>query len=274
VGAFATPAPATPTPGCDLAGNCIPVSTGPYNFDLQPPTIAGPTLSSTGPYYVNGPPVTVTFTCADGIGSGILSCTGSGPASSGGTINTSTAGNFTFTVTATDNVGNKTTSSVPYTVSVAPSADVAVGDLPIRLSIQRGKTGIYYPWAIDLSSNAANNVVVTTIFTVPNNVLNGSITGSYAVVTCSKSGCSSSIKGGTSCSVSTTVGTNTVAVVTCNVGQLMSISKLQGAVFGINIPTLGTATANTTFSSVTTVTSDNDPNSKNNSVTETYIVTK
>lgn len=274
VGAFATPAPVTPTPGCDLAGNCVPISTGPYNFDLQPPTIAGPTLSSIGPYYVNGPPVTVTFTCADGVGSGIASCTGSGPTSSGGTLNTATAGNFTFTVTATDNVRNTTTSSVPYTVSVAPSADVAVGDIPIQLSIKRGKTGIYYPWAIDLSSNAANNVVVTSTFTVPNSVLNGGITGSYSVVTCSKSGCSSGMTGGTSCSVKTTVGTNTVAVVTCNVGPLMSISKLQGAVFGINIPTLATATANTTFSSVTTVTSDNDPNSKNNSVTETYIVTK
>ena len=42
----------------------------------------------------------------------------------------------------------------------------------------------------------------------------------------------------------------------------------------MNIPTLATATVNTTFSSVTTVSSDNDPNSKNNSVTETYIVTK
>jgi hypothetical protein len=274
VGVFATPAPATPMPGCDLAGNCVTVSTGPYNFDLQPPTIAGPTFSSPGPYYVNGPPVTVTFTCSDGLGSGVASCTGSGPVVSGGTLNTSTAGNFTFTVTAIDNVGNKSTASAPYTVSVAPSADVAVGDIPIRLSIKRGRTGIYYPWAIDLSSNTANNVIVTSTFTVPNNVLNGSITGSYAVVTCSALGCSSNMKGGTSCSVSTTVGTNTVAVVTCSVGQLMSISKLQGVVLGISIPTLSTATANTTFSSVTAVTSDNDPNSKNNSVTETYIVTK
>lgn len=273
LGVFATPAPATPTPGCDLAGNCVPVSTGPYNFDLQAPTITGPTLSPAGPYYVNGPPITVTFTCSDGAGSGIASCLGTGNISSGGKIITSTAGNFNFTVTAIDNVGNQMTSSIPYTVSVAPSADVAVGNIPIRLSIKRGRTGIYYPWAIDLSSNAANNVVVTSTFTVPNNVLNGSLTGSYAVVTCTIFGCSS-MKGGTSCSVSTTVGTNTVAVVTCTVGQLMSISKLQGVVLGINIPTLSTATANTTFSSVTTVTSDNDPNSKNNSVTETYIVTK
>ena len=120
----------------------------------------------------------------------------------------------------------RATSSLPYTVSVAPSADVAVGDIPIRLSIERGKTGIYFPWAIDLSSNAANNVVVTSTFTVPNNVLNGGITGSYAVVTCSAPGCNSGMKGGTSCSVKTTVGTNTtIAVLTCNVGQLMSISS-------------------------------------------------
>jgi hypothetical protein len=275
LGVYATAAPASPAPGCDLAGNCVPVSAGPYNFDLQPPTITGPTLSAAGPYYVKGPPVTVTFACSDGVGSGVASCTGSGPASSGGTINASTAGSFVFTVTAIDNVGNKTTASVPYTVSVAPSADVAVGDIPIRLSIGRGKTGIYYPWAIDLSSNPANNVVVASTFTVPNNVLNGSITGVYAVVTCNAQGCSSGMKGGTSCSVSTTVGTSTtVAILTCSVGQLMSISKLQGVVLAVNIPILSTANVNTTFSSVTTVTSDNDPNSKNNSVPETYIVTK
>jgi len=54
----------------------------------------------------------------------------------------------------------------------------------------------------------------------------------------------------------------------------VSISKLQGVIIGINIPILSTATVNTTFSSVTTVTSDNDPNSRDNSVTETYIVAR
>jgi hypothetical protein len=75
--------------------------------------------------------------------------------------------------------------------------------------------------------------------------------------------------------VSTTVGASTtVAVLTCNIGQLVSISKLQGVVMKINIPILSTAAVNTTFSSVTAVTSDNDPNSKNNSVSETYTVIK
>ena len=122
VGVFAVPAPATPTPGCDLAGNCVTVQTGPYNFDLQPPTITGPTFSYPGPYFVGGPPVTVTFTCSDGAGSGVASCTGSGPASSGGTLNTSTPGTYTFTVTAIDNVGNQSTSSAMYTVENTNSA--------------------------------------------------------------------------------------------------------------------------------------------------------
>jgi hypothetical protein len=75
--------------------------------------------------------------------------------------------------------------------------------------------------------------------------------------------------------VNTTVGTSTTTVVlTCNIGQLVSISKLQGVIIGINIPILSTATVNTTFSSVTTVTSDNDPNSRDTSVTETYIVAR
>ena len=55
VGVFATAAPGNPTPGCDLAGNCVTVSTGPYNLDLQPPTITGPTFSSAGPLLCERP---------------------------------------------------------------------------------------------------------------------------------------------------------------------------------------------------------------------------
>jgi hypothetical protein len=42
----------------------------------------------------------------------------------------------------------------------------------------------------------------------------------------------------------------------------------------VSIPVLSTATVNTKFSSITTVTSDNDPNSKDNSVSESYVVIK
>lgn len=118
-------APTVPLSACDLAGNCVGVSAGPFKIDLQPPAIAGPTLSSSGPYYVNGPPVTVTYSCSDGIGgSGIASCAGTdalaggGTVSipSGGTITNSATGNYTITITAIDNAGNQSTSFVNYTV--------------------------------------------------------------------------------------------------------------------------------------------------------------
>jgi hypothetical protein len=49
---------------------------------------------------------------------------------------------------------------------------------------------------------------------------------------------------------------------------------LKGEVLTVNIPILSTAAVNTKFSSVTTVTSDNDPKPSNNTVSESYTVTK
>ncbi|MGA7400089.1 MAG: hypothetical protein WBW38_08705 [Candidatus Sulfotelmatobacter sp.] len=282
-GTFNSAAPTNSPRACDLAGNCVTVSAGPFEIDLQPPTITGPALSSAGPYYLNGPVVTVTYSCSDGGGSGIAICTatdalsggGTTGISSGGTISASAAGTYTITVTAIDIAGNKTTSSSSYTVSAAPAADVAVGDIPIPETIPQGKTGHYYPWVINLSSPVANNVVVTSTFTVANHVLNGSLIASFGVITCNSKGCTSIPSSGSSCSVNTTVGSSTtVAVLTCNIGQLVSISKLEGVVLMVNIPVLSTAPVNTKFTSVTTVTSDNDPNSSNNTVSESYIVAK
>jgi hypothetical protein len=101
------------------------------------------------------------------------------------------------------------------------------------------------------------------------------VSATFGTVGCSKLGCSGRPKGGTACSVSTTVGSSTTtAVLTCNIGTLASITKLQGVVITVSVPVLSTATVGTKFSSVTTVSSDNDPNPKNNSVTENYSVAK
>jgi hypothetical protein len=276
-------APTNSLQACDLAGNCVAVSAGPFKIDLQAPTISPITLSSPGPYYVNGPPVTVSYTCSDGLGSGLASCAGvemlpggsTVSVANGGVLNMAAAGSYTFTVTASDVAGNMGTSSVTFSVSTAASADVTVGDIPFTISISRGKTGYYYPWVLDLSSSSASNVVATSTFTVPNGVLNGSIGATFSIVSCSKTGCSSGPKGGTACAVTTTVGSSTTtAVATCNIGTLVSISKLQGAVITASVPVLSTATVGAKFSSVTVVTSANDPNSKNNSVTQNYTVAK
>jgi hypothetical protein len=99
---------------CNIAGNCA--TAGPFSgnrIDKKAPTI---TLSApvAGIYLLNQA-VTASYTCTDG-GSGLAAC--SGPVASGSPIDTVTAGTKTFTVKASDNVGNSAPpQSVSYTVS-------------------------------------------------------------------------------------------------------------------------------------------------------------
>jgi hypothetical protein len=73
-----------------------------------------PTITIVSPEertYVVGESAAVDFSCEDGA-SGMVSCSGS----QSGALNTTTAGTFTFTVTALDVAGNTSTQSVQYTV--------------------------------------------------------------------------------------------------------------------------------------------------------------
>jgi hypothetical protein len=79
--------------------------------DLSPPTIVITTPAPNATYPI-GSIVTPVFSCAD-VGSGIAagSCTGSSA-----TLDTATPGQRTFTVTAVDVAGNRTTLSSSYNV--------------------------------------------------------------------------------------------------------------------------------------------------------------
>jgi hypothetical protein len=144
VGTGSTPSPLQVS---DLAGNQVSggVSASAYQIDLQAPTIVGPSLSA-GPYYV-GQPITVTFSCSDS-GSGVFTCAGTGGVISGGTVTPGATGPYTFTVTATDNVGNQSVSSVPYTVgleaqaitcgTVPPSSEPYNGSFPVSCTASSG----------------------------------------------------------------------------------------------------------------------------------------
>jgi hypothetical protein len=108
--------------------------TVPINVDTVAPAIsslaAGIGLPGIG-MYAKGAVVNASYSCSDA-GSGVVSC---GPPTSPKTysngtpntgtltslLNTSTAGTFTFTVTAVDAAGNHSTSSVTYRV-IGPSA--------------------------------------------------------------------------------------------------------------------------------------------------------
>jgi hypothetical protein len=85
-----------------------------YAPDLTPPAISI-LAPVNGAHLAQGAVVDASYGCADNPGGqGLANC--AGPVPNGARIDTSTAGAKTFTVTATDNVGNVSTKSVSYTV--------------------------------------------------------------------------------------------------------------------------------------------------------------
>ena len=99
----------------DLAGNTTQATVSGIKIDRTPPTITI-TTPADGAQYLLHQQVLASYAAADEAGgSGLASCVG--PVSSGAPIDTSTTGNHTFTVTATDNAGNQAETTVHYSVS-------------------------------------------------------------------------------------------------------------------------------------------------------------
>jgi hypothetical protein len=97
--------------------------------DVTSPVVALESPADGGLYFV-GTTVFADYACIDEtLGSGIASCTGD--VADGAPIDTSTAGPQTFTVTATDNVGNDTVVTAEYTVQPFTNDDFA-NALPIE----------------------------------------------------------------------------------------------------------------------------------------------
>jgi len=102
---------------CDVAGNCT--NAGPIAdnmVDKKPPTINISSPTAGGSYLLNQA-VNASYSCADA-GSGVATCIGTAAISS--PIATASVGNKSFTVNATDNVGNVAPAqTVSYSVTYA-----------------------------------------------------------------------------------------------------------------------------------------------------------
>jgi Thrombospondin type 3 repeat len=97
-----------------------------WRVDAIPPAITV-TAPAEGAAFLVGTVIPAGFACVDDAGgSGVASCVGSAPA--GGPIDTSAPGVRTFTVTATDRVGNQSALARPYAVTSIVERRDADGD--------------------------------------------------------------------------------------------------------------------------------------------------
>jgi len=272
---------------CDLATNCSSFQNGGLIVNGVPPAgfaideinpVAGTATFSPAAAnntFTQGSNVNVYFTCNDNE-SQIATCVGTGGVISGGLLNTQAVGNnLPFTVTATDKAGNTASATVNYSVVAAAKADIAIFEgLSIDV-VKHGSAYIFPAWTLDLTKGVVSKgVSVTSTITIPTSTLGGSITGKYAIVSCSlTSGCSA-MPAGAGCSVGAPVSSNgtTTVMVTCGPYDLQSVYNLQGARIQLNIPTATGAKVGSTFRIVSVVSSSNDSSSNNNTVTDTITV--
>lgn len=117
----------------DNAGNTAWNAQSGVNIDTTAPTIdiASPV---DGAAYDYEQPLTASYACADAVGaSGVASC--SGEVATGSPVDTTKAGQHSFTVHATDVAGNAASTTVRYVVEKAPTRLDAA---PLLLDLQLG----------------------------------------------------------------------------------------------------------------------------------------
>jgi hypothetical protein len=167
---------------CDVAGNCVTAGPIPGNrVDRKPPAIAITTPAASA-VYMQGQTVLAGYSCTDW-GSGPGTC--AGPVASGSRIDTDTTGSKTFTVAATDAVGNSSSASVTYSVKVADSTPPTTTATPSPAPNGNGWNNTNVTVSLSAVDNPGGSGVkqITTSLSGAQTTGGGVTTGSSATVT-------------------------------------------------------------------------------------------
>jgi hypothetical protein len=125
--------------------------------------IASPT---DGAQYTQGQPVNASYTCTDT--DGIASCVGT--VASGAAINTTDIGPKTFTVTATDSLGNTSQQTVNYNVVTSTGGPVG-GDTPATLQLTLGAAPVFSPFVPGMNQSYTASTTAQVLSTAANAAL-------------------------------------------------------------------------------------------------------
>ncbi|MGH2834150.1 MAG: PKD domain-containing protein, partial [Solirubrobacteraceae bacterium] len=120
----------------DASTQMLPITVTGNAIGLPTASIVSPAANQT---YTVGQAVATSFSCAEAVGGpGIESCTDSSGATSPGTLDTSTAGPHTYTVTAVSRDGQRGTATIQYTVTAQSTNSGAGGTQQGSGSTQQG----------------------------------------------------------------------------------------------------------------------------------------
>jgi hypothetical protein len=136
---------------CDLAGNCA--TAGPFTglkVDEKAPSIALTAPAATT--YTLRQGIAAAYSCTDG-GSGVASCAGT--VASGSSVDTSSVGSKTFTVNASDNVGN---AAAPLSTSYTVTYGICQSNIP---QIKSGHSGSVTVTLCDASNTNVSSSAIT-----------------------------------------------------------------------------------------------------------------
>jgi hypothetical protein len=121
---------------------------------------------SDGAQYTQGQPVNASYTCTDT--DGIASCVGT--VANGAAVNTADIGPKTFTVTATDTLGNTSQQVVNYNVVTSTGGPVG-GDTPATLQLTLGAAPAFSPFVPGMNQSYTASTTAQVVSTAANAAL-------------------------------------------------------------------------------------------------------